>query len=63
MCALLVHACINLYAPVQISNFNFHKQEFWQESWVAQIQQVQLHELGLKGVHAGKISKNCINLV
>ncbi|DBA99231.1 TPA: 3-ketoacyl-CoA synthase 11 [Trebouxia sp. C0006] len=24
---------------ILISNFNFHKQEFWQESWVAQIQQ------------------------
>lgn len=43
-------------SPVQISNFNFHKREFWQESWVAQIKQVQLHEIGLKGFHAGQNS-------
>ena len=48
---------------MQISNFNFHRQEFWQESWVAQIQQVQLHEVGLKGAHAGQISINCVSPV
>ena len=50
----------HLYAPVQISNFKFHKQEFWQELWVAQTQQVQLHDIALKGVHAGVPTSNIV---